>query len=235
MHAFGDGNCFMPLVQDLLALYEAELGNQPPPPLQGARSFEVLERRLLDTLWCRQTPDRASFRGTGFRYNGRGYGHGFDLQPGMVVPLMRAAEHYSVPFDTTLLAMVACAMACVDKTESIELTLFAPMRDGPAEVTMIGLFSDWRDLVINVDFDLSTVLGIVLQLNYIIQNRKWTVYNALRKPDRTVVNMQLLDGERRSTFKQAAEHLFWGGDRFGRKVQRGDMRPQKQPFSFSID
>lgn len=236
LHSFGDGNCFMPVMQDLLALYEAERSNKSLPPLQGSSSFDVLERRLLDAIWCRPTPDRASFRGTCFKFQGRGYGHGLDLQPGIVVPLMRAAENHRLPLDTTLLTLVACAMACADRADQLEFTVFVPMRDGLSEVSMVGLFSDWRDLAIGVDFELSTVLGTALQLNDTIQNRRWKVYNALRKPERFVVNMQLLDVEPRGSFKQLGEHLFWGGDRFGRQHNRNEsLTSLKQIVSISID
>jgi len=236
LHSFGDGNCFMPMFQDFIALYEAEENKKPTPPVQGARSFDVLERRLLDSMYCRTTPDRASFRGTMFKFHGRGYSHGFDLQPGIVVPLMRAAQNFRLPFDVTLLSLVASAMACADRTELLDFTVFVPMRDGLAEVSMVGLFADWRDIALSADFELSTVLGMALQVNHAIQHRRWQVYNALRKPERIVVNMQVLDVEPRGAFKQLGEHLFWGGDRFGRKQNRGErMDLMKQSVSFSID
>lgn len=235
LHSFGDGNCFMPVMQDILALYEAERGNQPPPQLQGGQSFEVLERRLLDAIWVTDSPDRTSFRGTTFKYHGRGYGYGFDFQPGIVVPLKRACELYRVPFDITLLALVACAFAQADRSNLVEFTVFVPMRDGPAEVSMVGLFSDWRDVVVSVDFDMATVLGTVLQLSHTIQNRNWQVFNPLRKPERSVVNMQLLDTDQRSHFKAINEQLFWGGDRFGRKNLRDNLQGAKQTVSLNLD
>eukprot|EP00930_Biecheleria_cincta_P061276 TRINITY_DN46852_c0_g1_i1.p1 TRINITY_DN46852_c0_g1~~TRINITY_DN46852_c0_g1_i1.p1 ORF type:complete len:916 (+),score=127.99 TRINITY_DN46852_c0_g1_i1:342-2750(+) len=237
MHHLGDGNCFMPLSQDLLALYEDECScKASPAPLPVFNGLEVLQQRLFDTILYRQGPNRASLRGVQFRYRGRGYGHGLAVEPGMTAALMCAAAKYHVPFDITLLALLMCAIARADRTEVVEWTLYVPMRDGMTEASMVGLFADWRDLSMNVDFELATVLGSVLQLSHTIQHRRWSVFNALRKPERTVVNMQVLQVEQRNGFKQIGEHGFWGGDTFKKRQSRGDsMEFTKQAISASIE
>lgn len=53
--------------------------------------------------------------------------------------------------------------AHADERELVEFTMYAPMRDGVAESTMTGLFSDWRDIYIGVDLELATVAGTLLQ------------------------------------------------------------------------
>ena len=68
------------------------------------------------------------------------------------------------------------------------------------ETMAIGLFADWRDITLRLDFELGTVLGTVLQVAHKIQHRQWSVFNALRKPERTVVNVQPLDFERVAGF-----------------------------------
>merc|ERR1712149_36500 len=95
-----------------------------------------------------------------------------------------AAVHYHFPLDVVLLALVTLAMARADNIDLVEVTLYAPMRDGAAEAMMVGLFTDWRDLCIGVDFELATTLGTMLQISHKIQHRRWTVFNALRKPER---------------------------------------------------
>jgi len=238
-HSFADGNSYMPLAQDLLAFYDAERGAQAsvPPPIAGPPPFEQLQRRLMDTLLCRPTPFRSSLRGGLFRYKGLGFGYTFGFEPGIVGLLERVAAHYMVPFDVILLGLTVCSMARADRTEIVEFTLYTPMRDGTSESMMIGLFSDWRDMAIGVDFQMATVLGTLLQLYHAIQHRDWKPFNALRKPERTVVNMQPLDMERRSHFQHLGENLWVGGDRFkegaGRRGERMDWG--RQPLTLNLE
>lgn len=119
----------------------------------------------------------------------------------------------------------------------VEMTLYAPMRDGAAETTMIGLFSDWRDVAFGVDKELGTVIGTFLQIDYMVQHRKWTPFNAIRKPERTIVNMQPIDMEDRSHFLHAGENLWRGGDKFmNGSPQRGDnMEKGRQPLTINIE
>lgn len=56
--------------------------------------------------------------------------------------------------------------------------------------------------------ELGTTLGTVLQLSHKIQQRQWTVFNALRKPERAVVNIQPLDFERRSGYLTMGENMW---------------------------
>lgn len=232
MHFVGDGNCWMPLAQDLLSLYEVECGFADPPHGAALRNgLENLQQRLFDTLMCRPTPNRASLRGLVWKYHGKGYGHGLALEPGLVKPMVLAAANHHVPFDITLMAMTMCAVAHADNSEMVEWTLYVPMRDGMSEGSMIGLFADWRDIALNVDFELATVLGCALQLNHIIQHRQWSVFNALRKPERTVVNVQVLEVEPRGGFKQIGEHGWWGGDRFKQNSRQQNQRGDKLGFA----
>jgi len=238
-HSFADGNSYMPLAQDLFSLYDAERGVQVAalPRIPGPPPFEQLQRRLMDTLLCRPTPFRASLRGGLFRYNGQGYGYTFGFEPGIVGLLERVAAHYRLPFDVVLLGLTVCSIARADNTEMVEFTLYTPMRDGTAESMMIGLFSDWRDMSIGVNFEMATVLGTLLQLYHAIQHRDWKPFNALRKPERTVVNMQPLDMERRSHFQHLGENLWVGGDRFkegaGRRGDRMDWG--RQPLTLNLE
>eukprot|EP00928_Gymnodinium_smaydae_P021165 TRINITY_DN18239_c0_g5_i1.p1 TRINITY_DN18239_c0_g5~~TRINITY_DN18239_c0_g5_i1.p1 ORF type:complete len:1675 (-),score=293.08 TRINITY_DN18239_c0_g5_i1:142-5031(-) len=220
LHAFADGNCYLPLVQDFLTFYDEARGRPvlALPPL--GNPFAELERRLFDTFHCRPSPLRSSLRGSIFRYKERGYGHDLGLMPGAMEAIAAAASRYRVPLDTALLGMVTCALARADGVDTMEFTLYAPMRDGPEDAMGVGLFSDWRDLALTVDFDLATTLGVILQASHKIAHRQWSVFNALRKPDRKIVNIQPLDFGRRAGFVNLGENLWHGGDRLHKQEPR---------------
>jgi len=237
LHAFADGNCFTPLANDLLSFYNAALKGVPRKDLVTCiPSFGELQKRLMDTLLCRSVATRSSLRGSIFRYNGLGYGHTLHLLPNTIEAISCAAAHYRVPLDVVLLAFLLGAKACADKSDLMEFTIYVPMRDGPAEAMMIGLFADWRDMAIAVDFELATVLGTVLQVSHAIQHRKWKVYNALRKPECTVINMQPLDVERKWHFHHEGENLWHGGDQLNPdEVRPSEMTHARQPATFNIE
>merc|ERR1719401_2489859 len=77
----------------------------------------------------------------------------------------------------------------------------------------------------------------MFHLLYVIQNRQWTPFNALRKPERTIVNIQPLDMEPRSHFTHLGENLWHGGDKLGdRKYGRPEkMDWGRQPLTFNIE
>lgn len=239
-HAFSDGNCYMPLVQDLFTLYEAERRGELAvlPPLQSHAAFEALQRRLMDTLECRPSPQRASLRGGCFKFAvGGSYGFHFAFEPGAVAVLQACAACYRVPFDVILLGLVVCASSRADRSERFEATMYSPQRDGASEAMMIGLFSDWRDVSVNIDFELATVLGTLLHINHTIQQRHWVPFNALRKPEATIVNIQPLDLVRRSHFHHLGENLWTGGDRLKDPPTRpeGPMERGRQPLTINIE
>merc|ERR1719401_1274047 len=100
---------------------------------------------------------------------------------------------------------------------------------------MVGLFADWRDLAVAAPRDHATVLGIAVQVADILRQRRWSVYNALRKPERTVVNFMPLDPGRRGTFQQLADHLWDGGDRLGcPRCRDRDLVWTNQPLRFDF-
>jgi len=235
-HCFSDGNCYLPLVQDFTTLYDAARGHAASrlPPI--GTSFEELERRLFDTFNCRPSPMRASLRGSIYGYRGHGYAYTLGLGPGAISALTRTAVHYRVPLDVVLLGVVVCAMARADESEFCDFTLYTPMRDGASEAMLVGLFSDWRDLYASLDFDLATVLGTILQLYHKIQHRQWSVFNALRKDERTVINIQPLDFEKHAGFKNLGENMWRDGDRLNEHTERSNrMDNAQQPANFTIE
>jgi hypothetical protein len=235
-HAFADGNCYLPLVHDLLNFYDAARGNVMPVLPQIRNPFADLERRLFDTFLCRASPLRTSIRGGIFRYDQVGYSHDVGIEPNMVDILTLAAAHYRIPFDVALLGLVVCAQARVEASDHLEYTLYAPMRDGLSDAMAVGLFSDWRDLSVSCDMDFSTILGTLLHINYKIQHRQWSVFNALRKPERTVVNIQPLDFQPCAGFHQLGENMWRDGDQLAHPPKRpGEMDYAKQPANFVIE
>mmetsp|Transcript_11858 Transcript_11858/g.32170 ORF Transcript_11858/g.32170 Transcript_11858/m.32170 type:complete len:298 (+) Transcript_11858:3-896(+) len=238
LHAFGDGNCYMPIAEDLMALYDAARSGEEAalPSVSGRLPFEALQARLQDTLFCRPSPTRASLRGSIFRYVGRGYGFSFGFHPEACALLSRVSSAYRIPLDLALLGLVMCALSRADGSDLVEFTMYTPMRDGASEATMIGLFSDWRDVAVGVDHDLATVLGTLLHVAHTIQHRRWKPFNALRKPDTTVINIQPLDMERRSHFQHLGENLWHGGDELDTPLTRADkMPPSRQAMTFNIE
>eukprot|EP00929_Paragymnodinium_shiwhaense_P029956 TRINITY_DN17063_c0_g1_i1.p1 TRINITY_DN17063_c0_g1~~TRINITY_DN17063_c0_g1_i1.p1 ORF type:complete len:1678 (+),score=343.86 TRINITY_DN17063_c0_g1_i1:108-5141(+) len=225
-HIFADGNCYLPLVQDFMNLYDSARKRAATPLPRLTPAFQELEKRVFDTFDLRQNPLRSSLRGSLWQYHGQGYGYSLGLGPGMIAILNKVTVHYRVPLDVALLGIVACAKARADKSDFVDLTLYVPMRDGADQAMLVGLFSDWRDLYVSVDFDLATVLGTILQLTYKIQHRHWTPFNALRKPERTVVNMQPMDFETRAGFKNLGENMWRGGD----KLNENERRDRRMPF-----
>merc|ERR1719499_2324434 len=78
---------------------------------------------------------------------------------------------------------------------------------------MVGLFADWRDIAVAVPKAGATTLGVVVQVADILRQRRWSVYNALRKPERTVCNFMHLDPQAsRGPFKQLEDAQWSGGD-----------------------
>lgn len=70
-----------------------------------------------------------------------------------------------------------------------------------------------------------------------IQHRHWTPFNALRKPERTVFNMQPLDMQRRSHFQHLGENMWHGGDswRDGPPKRAERMEWGRQPLTFNLE
>ncbi|CAK9068618.1 unnamed protein product [Durusdinium trenchii] len=126
-HAYSDGFCSVPMVQDLSALYAQEedrrrgrrsqMSNCLLPYKPGA-SFEVLEGRFYAALegkpaWSH--PEQLSLRSSMFdteppkKWQPWVYNHEVLLEGEAVALLRRCAQRYAVPFDVVLLSMVLAA------------------------------------------------------------------------------------------------------------------------------
>ncbi|CAE7601677.1 unnamed protein product [Symbiodinium necroappetens] len=111
------------------------------------------------------------------------------------------------------------------------MTLYVPMRDG-LEAGMVGLFADWRDICVPTHLEDATILGVLLDVADILRLRRWSVFDAVRKGERTVVNFDLRDSRRHDGgFRQVPE-AFW---RSGRQVSAwSQWEWLYQPLQFDI-
>lgn len=253
-HCFGDGYSYYPIVADLLDTYEdlmtktsdnegssgSKVALTLPPPSPVLDVVKVLEQRLFDSLDCRtESMDRYSLRGNIWNYSGSGYSHRVHIVDDALSTLQSASARYEVPFDYLLLGLIVVSVARAGSEEGVEMTLYVPMRDG-LEVSAVGMFADWRDIIVSTPKVCGTVLGTVIQVADIIRNRRWSVFSALRKPERTFVNFNLLDPQRRASFQQLGDVLWQGGDQLSSGGE-GDWRLRhsgldwiSQPLSFNI-
>jgi len=237
-HAFADGYSYQPLVGDLFDLYAAgvdERGREARlPPLLEV--FDVLERRLFDTLnFHTDAPERQSLRGGFWNFRGSGYSHSLRFDDSAVTVLRWVSERYHLPMDGLMLSLVTVAMARAGARELVELTLYANMREGQ-DASLIGLFSDWRDVAVATPRGHATVLGVALQVADILRHRRWTVFNPVRKAERTVVNFDTLDPRRHGPFAQLPGS-HWDGvkGRLGQRPMRGDQPDWvNQPLQFGF-
>ena len=110
-----------------------------------------------------------------------------------MLALRRAAVRFGAPMDNLLLALIAIGILRADRRTSMELTLYVPMRDGPGEGGLVGLFADWRSIGVRADAATSTVLGVVLAVARTLRLRQWQVFNALTKAETIMVNFQRRD------------------------------------------
>lgn len=249
MHSVADGQSYEAIVGDLLAFYGSMTqeedphniaGNAALPPL--ANGLAELQRRLFGALSGTEPvvfPQRCSLRGGMFRFRGRGYGHRVFLQGAAGIALRQLAVRYGAPPDIVVLALSAASIARASGHDAVVLTLYVPVRDGPGEQSLVGLFSDWRDLEVAIDPPTATVLGTVLEVADAVRERRWAIFNALRKPEAIMVNFQMLDfasTSRRAGFVQVGEDAWRQGERLNKSDTRSDTAQQiPQPLTLNIE
>merc|ERR1711920_1032514 len=84
--------------------------------------------------------------------------------------------------------------------------------------------------------ELSTILVSIMHLSYKIQHRQWSPFNALRKPEATVINMQPMDFQKHAGFMHLGENMWRDGDRLGHPEKREkQMEWAQQPATFVIE
>lgn len=160
-----------------------------------------------------------------------------------------------MPFDVALLSVVLAAMfrasasmaswrrssdrdappdedvAGGQPSRSLPLTVYAPMRDGDLNEAMVGLFSDWRDVVVPCSAG-TTLLGLCLDVADTIRHRRWSVFDPIQNSETILVNILPLDEQARGPkqFRQTRAHEY--GNRRGapsreRRAWKGPHRPMR--------
>lgn len=246
MHSISDGQSYESIVGDLLTLYAAQApraeGAVPAElPLVGD-AFAVLERRLynaLDGASPLSYPQQCSLRGSIWKHRGRGYGHSIRIPGDSGDALRLASLVYGAPPDALLLALAAASIARASSTELVPLSLYVPNRDGAGESGLVGLFSDWRDIEVKLASETATILGAILQVSHTLRHRRWALFNALHKPEVSMINFQPCDTAPRASragFVQVGEELWRSGEWLRRGQTRGDeLSACPQPLSITIE
>jgi len=257
-HAFSDGYCSVPLIQDFAALYCQARGHQEGAcalvPLPHGQTFQALEDRFLSTLRGEPplvSPEQISLRAACFdeswepRWRPWVYSHEMLIERSAVGMLRFCAKQYGMPTDVTLLALVLVAMSRSSfKTgrgkrrpmNPFHLTFYVPMRDGHLNDAMVGLFSDWRDM--SVPWSTSaTVLGFSVDLAENIRHRRWEVFDPICNSERILVNILPLDEQVRGPqeFCQTRLHEY-GNRRFTHpQKRRADNKHHHRPARITLE
>lgn len=237
LHSIADGQSYEPIVGDLLSLYS---GTQLLPASNG---LAELQRRLFSTLNADSfdaAPQQSSLRGniTSCKFRGKGYSHCIGFLPRTVAALKSVGSRFGVPLDITLLALGCAAIMRADGSDTLDLTLYAPMRDGPGDTGAVALCADWREIVVRGDVETATVLGVVLDVAVTLRTRRWAVFNALKKRDCVMVNFQLLDAappNSRAGFVQIGEEHYRYGEKMTKEKRSSQLQPIHQKLSFVVE
>lgn len=232
-HGLSDGFSIYPLLTDLGELYAAEEEVQDgasqaagDTTQSSPRALEILEERFFATVDGKadaECPSRQSMRGQLLSSYGEGFKHDIRLGSAASRACEQLAEQYGLSMDVLLLALTSCALARVDGTEQVDMTLYTAQRDGPGEAAMVGLFADWRDIV----FDFSagalgglTLCGAVLKVGECIRHREWVCFDGLRNMTSTLVNVVTFDSQPVHGFHRSSRpggnfypRMYPGGDR----------------------
>ncbi|EER15447.1 hypothetical protein Pmar_PMAR018801 [Perkinsus marinus ATCC 50983] len=185
-HASSDGFSVVPLLSDLNEAYAA---------VQSGRLRRTLMDRARDlhgdTLYPCYTVDHTTVPQQGF-------GHCVKLLPSIHLVLHSVGRRLGAPLDVVLLAAIVLASVRERGWRRVaKATLVVPLRDGPTEHQLVGLFADLR----NIDIPLedvpedngqpcaTSVLNLVLTLRHIIKFRRWTIPTPLSSCERLLVNL----------------------------------------------
>eukprot|EP00451_Oxyrrhis_marina_P013215 CAMPEP_0204314972 /NCGR_PEP_ID=MMETSP0469-20131031/4550_1 /ASSEMBLY_ACC=CAM_ASM_000384 /TAXON_ID=2969 /ORGANISM="Oxyrrhis marina" /LENGTH=662 /DNA_ID=CAMNT_0051295555 /DNA_START=38 /DNA_END=2024 /DNA_ORIENTATION=- len=184
-HATTDGFSGHPLMATLQRVWAEEAARGPGEKMEGEdipsyTSLELLRRRLETTLGPNPGPDAQDFCH---------YLRPIPQVPGFVrliqVPdiegklVQAVAQRLRCSVTIVLLGMVVGALARTSGLfrERVRLQLLHAMRDLPGEASVVGFFSDNRQVEIPTG-ELSTVVGPILDLNAVVSRRR----GAMPKP-----------------------------------------------------
>jgi len=204
-HALSDASAFVPLRSDLVSLYLEESTGQPVCLPELPDGLPVLSARFSAalTLGGGELPDAAPYLG-GWESSlpiGWGYRRMIHVRKGAGAALQSACNMLHIPSDVMLIVALACALARCDRLGVVRLTLTVPMRDGPSEGAMVGLFSDWRDLDV-CTHELQTLLSVAQQTTDTVRERRWSRGRVAQTSQRLLVNLVAVD----RTVDRGVEH-----------------------------
>jgi len=221
------------------------------------RLFDTLDLRPLDVA-----PEQSTLRITDFYLTEpedepNQYNHQVLFETCTLLALRKCAVSYGVPLEVLLLSAVAGALFRAGVSDSngrltgalqcdrtseelsnrlqlLTLLLYAPMRDGVANETMVGLFSDWREVSLAADGNAGniSVVGLAVHLASLIRSRRWIKGCPLQNLERILVNIVALDerphGAR--SLQQTRFHEYKDGpwrNQKKRNWRRGSLRPMR--------
>jgi len=202
-HAVSDALSLAPVRSDLISLYIDECsggsvqsrrsGLAPLlPPIPDA--LELLERRLRSALLHPSDGDGGAEGGL---YIGGwesetasswGYRRMIRVRQSAGLALRHACEVLQLPQDVALMVALACCIARCDGERIVRLTLTVPMRDGPGEAAVTGLFADWRDLDIHTH-PLQSLLSVMHQVAEDVRRRRWRRCDVAQVSQRILFNL----------------------------------------------
>ena len=208
LHTIADGYSFSAFAADLFDIYEALAKKTLEMPPAKNDELSILESRVKEALFQSDDPMRHSLRGNLWGITCRGYTCGLVIQGRTLLVLKAVAQSYAVPMNHLLLTLVSVAKARASACSEVDLTMYVPMRDG-LEAGMAGLFADWRDICVPTALADSTILGVLLHVTDILRMRRWTIYDARRKPEQILVNFDSIDDRRYGAGIRQVPEAMW--------------------------
>eukprot|EP00439_Symbiodinium_sp_Y106_P003580 s4711_g1.t1 len=202
-HGLSDGFSGMPLLQDFVRLYDAELAGRPAEEVLDDAFFGLTKQevRLQETLV------RAGSGGGDLQADlgswalpaasADAFDHFVWLQQATMTTLQTVVEKrkWCCSLDVAVLALIGGALARLNSTGSLHLRFVASARDAPGEGSVVADFADSRDLDLTFPAK-TTVEQAVFAISSCVRYRRWHLPNALTDAEeRTYINVRpLLQG-----------------------------------------
>lgn len=202
-HGLSDGFSGMPLLQDFVRLYDAELAGRPSEeaPEDAFFGLRKQEVRLQETLVREGSgggDHQADLGSWALPAAGAdAFDHFVWLQQATMTTLQTIVERrkWCCSLDVAVLALIGGALARLNPTGSLHLRFVASARDAPGEGGVVADFADSRDLDLTFPPG-TTVEQAVFAMASCVRHRRWRLPDALTDAEeRTYINVRpLLQG-----------------------------------------
>ncbi|CAE7235011.1 unnamed protein product, partial [Symbiodinium sp. KB8] len=202
-HGLSDGFSGMPLLQDFVRLYDAELAGRPSEeaPEDAFFGLRKQEVRLQETLVREGSSGgdhQADLGSWALPAAGAdAFDHFVWLQQATMTTLQTVVERrkWCCSLDVAVLALIGGALARLNPTGSLHLRFVASARDAPGEGGVVADFADSRDLDLTFPPG-TTVEQAVFAMASCVRHRRWRLPDALTDAEeRTYINVRpLLQG-----------------------------------------